>query len=65
MFRFLPPASVGGPDKAVPVQSAPWVLVVILMIISGWTREQAILLLPVLVTVVLLPGAVGRVRARD
>lgn len=55
MFRLLPPSSLGGPERQFPGHRAsPWVVVIVIVVSSGWTPERAAMILAVLTTVAML-----------
>jgi hypothetical protein len=53
MVRLLPPARSGWLDNVFPAQPLPW-LVIMMVIVGGWTAEQTALILPVLLVSALI-----------
>jgi hypothetical protein len=48
MFSLLPPPVFGNSESRFPARPMPWILIIILVIASGWTPTQAALTLAVL-----------------
>jgi hypothetical protein len=55
MFGLLPPSPMGGPERDLPARWLfSWPVIIIIVITSGWTPTQAVLILAVLTTVAML-----------